>query len=138
MDTLRASTYNKKNNWEYVMAKQQPPGLKRIINATGYSFAGLKAAFKNEAAFRQELLLIAILVPLALWLGENALEKAVLIFSLLLVLIVELLNSAIESTNDRVSQERHELTGRAKDIASAAVALSLLNAAIVWLVLLLN
>ena len=120
------------------MAKQQPSGFKRIVNATGYSLAGLKAAFKNEAAFRQELFLITILVPVALWFGENTLEKAVLIFSLLLVLIVELLNSAIESTNDRVSHERHELTGRAKDIASAAVALSLLNAAVVWLLLLLN
>ena len=81
---------------------------------------------------------MVILVPVALWLGENSLEKAVLIFSLLLVLIVELLNSAIESTNDRVSHEQHELTGRAKDIASAAVSLSLLNAAVIWLLILLD
>jgi len=120
------------------MTKRQPTGLKRIVNATGYSLAGLKAAFRNEAAFRQELFLMVILVPVALWLGENSLEKAVLIFSLLLVLIVELLNSAIESTNDRVSHEQHELTGRAKDIASAAVSLSLLNAAVIWLSILLD
>ncbi len=114
------------------MADQDAKGIKRIINAAGYSFCGLKAAFKNEAAFRQEVILVVILMPIGYWLGENTTEKAILIAALLLVLIVELINSAIESTIDRISKEHHELSARAKDIASAAVFLSLINVAIVW------
>jgi diacylglycerol kinase (ATP) len=121
------------------MADQGVTGLKRIVNAAGYSYAGLKAAIKNEAAFRQELLLVAILLPIALWLDEGIIEKALLISSLLLILIVELINSAIESAIDRIGSEQHALSGRAKDIGSAAVFLSLVNAIVIWaLVLIFN
>ncbi|MFW2440453.1 MAG: diacylglycerol kinase [Arenicellales bacterium] len=118
------------------MADQGVTGIKRIINAAGYSYAGLMAAFKNEAAFRQELLLVAILVPVAFWFGEGSIEKALLISSLLLVLIIELINSAIESAIDRIGYEQHEISGRAKDIGSAAVFLALINAAVIWTFLL--
>lgn len=118
------------------MADQGVSGFKRIVNAMDYSIAGLIAAFKNEAAFRQELLLVVILLPVALWLGDGLIEKILLISSLFLVLIVELLNSAIESVVDRIGSEQHELSGRAKDIASAAVSLALLNAFIIWVALL--
>jgi diacylglycerol kinase (ATP) len=107
-------------------------GLTRVINATGYSVKGLKAAFINEAAFRQELLLFVVLAPLALWLGRSGVEQALLIGSLFLVLIVELVNSAIEAVVDRFGSEMHELSGRAKDIGSAAVMLSLANLFVVW------
>jgi len=119
------------------MAYAQHKGWRRLINATGYSWAGLKAAWRNEEAFRQEALLCAALVPVALWLGDSAVEQALLISSLLLVVIVELLNSGIEAVVDRIGQERHELSGRAKDIGSAAVFVALLNAAVVWLLILL-
>lgn len=120
------------------MAAQGVSGVKRLFKATGYSFSGLKAAFKNEAAFRQELLLIVIFVPVAFWFGDGNIEKVLLVSSLLLILIVELINSAIESTIDRVGSEQHELSGRAKDIGSAAVFLALINAAFVWAFLLLT
>ena len=119
------------------MAYAQHKGWRRLVNATGYSWAGLKAAWRNEEAFRQEALLCAALVPVALWLGDSAIEQALLISSLLLVVIVELLNSGIEAVVDRIGQERHELSGRAKDIGSAAVFVALLNAAVVWLLILL-
>ena len=118
------------------MADQGTTGFRRIYNASCYSYAGLKAAYKNEAAFRQELALVLILTPLAFWLGEGAIEKALMISSLLLVLIVKLINSAIESAIDRIGSETHELSGRAKDIGSAAVFLSLINAALIWFFLL--
>ena len=118
------------------MSKPGNTGLTRIIKAAGYSWAGLKAAFKHEAAFRQELTLCLLMLPLALWLGQTGVERALLIGSLLLVLIVELLNSAIEAVVDRFGGEQHELSGRAKDIGSAAVFIALLNAAIVWLLVL--
>jgi len=118
------------------MADQGTSGVKRLFNAIGYSFAGLLAAFKNEAAFRQELALVAILIPVAYWLGGGIIEKVLLISSLLLVLIVELINSAIESAIDRIGSEQHELSGRAKDIGSAAVFLALINAAFIWTLLL--
>jgi len=119
------------------MADQGVSGIKRIINAIGYSYAGLIAAFKNEAAFRQELLLIVILLPVAYWLGEGIIEKVLLTSSLLLILIVELINSAIESAIDRIGSEQHELSGRAKDIGSAAVFIALLNALVIWVSLLI-
>ena len=119
------------------MADQGTSGFKRIYNATGYSLAGLVATYKNEAAFRQELFLVAILAPIAIWLGEGMIEKVLLISSLMLILIVELINSAIESTIDRIGREQHELSGRAKDIGSAAVALSLINAVVIWVLLLI-
>lgn len=114
------------------MAKRQPGGFQRIINATGYSIAGLKAAWRNEAAFRQELLLLALLFPAALWLGSDMIQRMLLIGSLLLVLIVELVNSAVEAAIDRIGPERHALSGRAKDFGSAAVMISLVGAALTW------
>jgi diacylglycerol kinase (ATP) len=111
-------------------------GIKRLINAIGYSFAGFKVAFKKEDAFRQEVLMTLILFPLAIYLSTNAIELVLLIFSTLLVPIVELLNSAIEATVDRISLEEHKLAKRAKDIGSAAVFLSLVNLSAVWLIVL--
>lgn len=119
------------------MANQQATGLRRIINATGYSWLGLKAAFKHEAAFRQEILLLVIGVPLVLYLTPDSIERALMIGSLLLILIVELFNSAIEAVVDRFGGEHHELSGRAKDIGSAAVLLALINAGVIWLLVLL-
>ena len=114
------------------MAFQNHTGWRRLVNATGYSWAGLRAAWRNEEAFRQEGLLCALLVPVALWLGDSPVERALLIGSLLLIVIVELLNTGIEAAIDRIGPERHELSGRAKDIGSAAVFMALLNAAVVW------
>ena len=110
-------------------------GIKRLINAIGYSFAGFKVAFKKEDAFRQEVFMTLILVPLAIYISTNAIELVLLIFSTLLVPIVELLNSAIEATVDRISLEKHKLAKRAKDIGSAAVFLSLVNLSAVWLII---
>lgn len=107
-------------------------GLTRIIKAAGYSWQGLKAAFKHEAAFRQELLGLMVLTPIAFWLGRTAVEYALLIGSILLLLIVELINSAIEATVDRFGGEMHKLSGRAKDIGSAAVMVTLVNSTLVW------
>jgi diacylglycerol kinase (ATP) len=107
-------------------------GLRRLLNAFGYSMAGIKAAYKNEDAFRQEVLMAIVLIPLALYLGETGLEKAIMIASVLFVIIVELLNSSIEATVDRISLENHNLAKRAKDIGSAAVLVSLINLAVVW------
>lgn len=111
-------------------------GLRRLLNATRYSWAGLAEAARHEAAFRQELLLAAVLVPLGLFLGNDGVERALLVGSMLFVLAIELLNSAIEATVDRVSLDDHDLAKRAKDIASAAVMLALVNAAVVWLLIL--
>ncbi len=112
-------------------------GFKRLFNALFYSLDGFRAAFKHEDAFRQEALLAAVAVPLALWLGKTGVERALMIASVLLVLIVELLNSAIEAAVDRISLEHHHLIKRAKDMGSAAVLVSLINAAVVWGILLL-
>lgn len=113
-------------------------GLRRVWNALFYSIAGMRAAFAHEAAFRQEVVLAALLIPLALWLPANGLGKALMIGSMLLVLIVELLNSAVEAAVDRISLENHQLAKRAKDIGSAAVMLALVNVAIVWVLVLLG
>jgi len=115
------------------MNKPGNQGVQRVINAVGYSWAGLKAAFMHEAAFRQELCLFALLIPIALWLGNSGVEQALLISSLFLVLIVELVNSAIEAIVDRIGPELHELSGRAKDIGSAAVLVAIINVLVVWL-----
>ena len=112
-------------------------GFRRLINATRNSLEGLAAAMRHEAAFRQELLLAAVLVPLGLWLGENGVERALLVGTVLMMLLVELLNSAIEAVVDRVSLENHELAKRAKDYGSAAVMMALAATAAVWLSLLL-
>lgn len=118
------------------MPKPGKTGIARIIDATRYSMQGLKAAFVNEAAFRQELLLCVVLIPLGLWLGADGVERALLIGSLLLVLMVELLNSAVEAVVDRVDTDWSPLAGRAKDIGSAAVFISLLNAGTIWILVL--
>ncbi len=111
-------------------------GLRRLMNALGYSFAGFRAAYKHEDAFRQEVLLATFLIPLALWLPESAIGKAMMIGSVLLVIIVELVNSAIEATVDRISLENHDLAKRAKDIGSSAVLVSLINVLVVWVLVL--
>ena len=108
-------------------------GFKRIVLAAGYSAKGLRAAFVNEAAFRQELLLALVLVPLALWLDVEPTQRLLMIAALVVVLITELMNSAIEAVVDRIGAERHELSGRAKDIGSAAVLLALLLCASIWI-----
>ena len=108
-------------------------GLDRVVRATGYSMAGLVSAYRGESAFRQEFWLAALMFPLAFWLGRGWIEVSLLIGSLMLVLIVELLNSGIEAAIDRVSYELHDLSKRAKDLASAAVFLSLMLCAGVWL-----
>jgi len=113
-------------------------GLQRLINATRYSLAGLGEAVRRETAFQQELLLAALLVPLALWWGDDGTERALMIGSLVLVLIVELVNSAIEATVDRVSLDAHPLAKRAKDLGSAAVMLALGNVGLVRLLVLLD
>ncbi|TMO28201.1 diacylglycerol kinase [Pseudoalteromonas sp. S4741] len=107
-------------------------GIKRIFKATYCSYLGFKAAFKEEAAFRQELVLSIILLPLSFWLATSILHWALLVSTLLVILIVELLNSAIEALTDRVSTDHHVLSGRAKDMGSAAVTLSLMIALITW------
>jgi diacylglycerol kinase (ATP) len=112
-------------------------GLQRVLNATRYSFEGFAAAARHEDAFRQELMLAVVLVPLGLWLGNDGAERALLAGSVLLVLVVELLNSAVEATVDRVSLEDHQLAKRAKDLGSAAVMMSLVTVAAVWLLVLL-
>jgi diacylglycerol kinase (ATP) len=112
-------------------------GLRRILNATRYSLEGVAAAARHEAAFRQELLLAAALVPLGLWLGADGVERALLAGSVLMVLVVELLNSAVEAVVDRASPEHHELAKRAKDYGSAAVMIALATTGLVWVLLLL-
>jgi diacylglycerol kinase (ATP) len=108
-------------------------GFDRVIRATGYSLAGLRAAYRGESAFRQELWLAVLLLPLAFWLGRSWVETALLIALLMLVLIVELLNSGIEAAIDRVSLDLHDLSKRAKDLASAAVFLSVLLCGGIWM-----
>jgi diacylglycerol kinase (ATP) len=110
-------------------------GFKRVVNAFFYSMAGFKAAWINEAAFRQEILAGIIIVPVGFFIGATGTQRAILIGSYLIIPIVELLNSAIESIVDRVGMEKNELSGRAKDIGSAAVFLSICTAAIVWLLI---
>jgi diacylglycerol kinase (ATP) len=107
-------------------------GLDRVIHAAGYSFAGLQGAYRGESAFRQEFWLAAVLLPVAFWLGRGWVEVALLAGSVMIVLIAELLNSAIEAAVDRISFEIHALSKRAKDIGSAAVFLSLLLCAGIW------
>jgi diacylglycerol kinase (ATP) len=112
-------------------------GMQRVINATRYSLEGLAAAARHEDAFRQELILAVVMVPLGLWLGADGVERALLVGSVLMVLVVELLNSAVEATVDRVSLEDHRLAKRAKDFGSAAVMMSLATVGVVWLLVLL-
>ncbi len=120
------------------MAKPGKTGLSRIVDAAGYSAKGLKAAWLHEAAFRQELMLVIAGVPLAWWLANNKFEFLWLILPLFLVLTAELANSAIEAVVDRISDEHHELSGRAKDIGSALVFVCMMFTLIVWAVVLLG
>ncbi len=118
------------------MPKPGKTGATRIIHAFGYALLGLKAAFKNEASFRQELLLAAFMIPAGIYLGADPLEKALLVAVVLLVLIIELLNSALEAIVDRIGGEYHELAGRAKDMGAAAVFISLILVVSIWLIIL--
>jgi diacylglycerol kinase (ATP) len=118
--------------------RPKPRGADRILRASRASWLGLVGAFRNEAAFRQELALAVVVIPLGLWLGHSGVERALLIAPMLLVLVVELLNSAIEATVDRIGMERHALAGLAKDIGSAAVFMSFVLLAAVWLLVLLG
>ena len=124
------------------LAKESPfkgqTGLRRIWNAFNYSLAGLRAALKNEDAFRQECLLAAVLIPVALFLPLPSVARALMVASVMLVLIVELLNSAIEAAIDRISLDRHRLSKRAKDIGSAAVLIALINVLVTWSLVLLG
>jgi len=120
------------------MADRGNKGIVRIIKAGGYSWQGLCAAWRHEAAFRQEIWLAVVMIPLGLYLGGNGVEKALLIGSVLLLLVVEILNSAVEAVVDRVGEEAHELSGRAKDMASAAVALTIVLMALIWFLVLFS
>jgi diacylglycerol kinase (ATP) len=114
------------------MAKTGATGIRRIINAAGYSWQGFKAAYQHEAAFRQELVLMLVLTPVALYYGPSYADKALLIASLVFILLVEILNSALEAAIDRFGDEHHPLSGRAKDMGSAAVFLAFIIAGLVW------
>ena len=121
-----------------VVDRPKPRGLARVLRAVGASLKGLAGAFREEAAFRQELAFAAFVIPLGLWLGQSGIERALLIGPMLLILIVELVNSAIEATVDRIGFERHALAGLAKDIGSAAVFMSFVLLTAVWLLVLLG
>jgi len=121
-----------------VVDRYKPRGLTRVLRAVGASLRGLAGAFREEAAFRQELAFAALVIPLGMWLGHGGIERALLIGPMLLILIVELLNSAIEATVDRIGFERHALAGLAKDIGSAAVLMSFVLLTAVWLLVLLG
>src|SRR5258708_6804789 len=118
--------------------RNKPRGVTRLFRAFGASARGLVGAFRDEAAFRQELAFAMVVIPLAVWLGHNGIERALLIAPVLLILIVELINSAIEATVDRIGLERHVLAGLAKDIGSAAVFMSFILLGTVWLLVLLG
>ena len=120
------------------VGRYKPRGVVRVMRALGASLNGLVGAFREEAAFRQELGLALVVVPLGLWLGHGGVERALLIAPMLLILIVELVNSAIEATVDRIGFERHTLAGLAKDIGSAAVFMSFVLLTAVWLLVLLG
>ena len=113
-------------------------GIRRIILAAKYSWQGLTTCYRKEAAFRQELWLALVLAPVGLWLGDNGIERALLLGSLFMILIAELLNTGIENTVDRFGGEQHKLSGRAKDMGSAAVMLTLLMTAVIWILVLLS
>ena len=119
------------------MAYSGNTGFTRILKATRYSWQGLRAAYRHEEAFRQETWLCALLVPLGLYLGNGGVEKALLVGSALLLPLVEILNSALEAVVDRIGDEHHEMSGRAKDMGSAAVGLAILLTASTWLLVLL-
>jgi len=120
------------------MGSENENVIGHIINAFRYSYAGLESAWKNELAFRGEVVVATIMIPLGIWLGRAAVEQALLIASILLILLTELLNSALEAVVDRIGPERHELSKRAKDMGSAAAFISMVTAALVWIVIALD
>ncbi len=120
------------------MAYSGNKGFTRIMKASQYSWQGLRAAYRHEEAFRQELWLSIVLIPLGFWLGQSGIERALLIGSVIMLLLVEILNSAIEAVVDRIGDEQHELSGRAKDMGSAAVAISIGLVVVVWALVLLD
>ncbi|MFM8481269.1 MAG: diacylglycerol kinase [Gammaproteobacteria bacterium] len=118
--------------------RPKPTGLIRLVNAFGNTWKGYVGAFREEAAFRQELALCVVLFPVGLWLGQNGIERALLVGPIFIILIVELLNSGIEATVDRIGLERHQLSGLAKDLGSAAVFTSFALLAVVWALVLFD
>lgn len=119
------------------LLREKPKGLTRILRAAAASCKGLRGAYRGEAAFRQELGLSILVIPLGLWLGRSGVERALLVAPMMLILIVELLNSAVEATVDRIGLERHVLAGLAKDIGSAAVLMSFVLLGVMWLLVLI-
>jgi diacylglycerol kinase (ATP) len=119
-----------------VMQSEDNKGLRRLVNAMRWTVLGFRSTYKHEEAFRQEVWLCLVMIPLGLWLGETGVERALLVGPLLIVLIVELMNSAIESVVDRISTDHHKLSGRAKDQGSAAVFVSLMLVALCWVLVL--
>jgi diacylglycerol kinase (ATP) len=117
------------------VGKPKKPMLLRLWHAWGYSLAGVRAAWRHEAAFREEIVLFIILAPASFWVGDSTVERALLLGSLFLILIIELLNSAIEAAVDRLGDEYHLLSGRAKDLGSAAVLIALANAFCIWMLI---
>ena len=115
------------------MTKKSSTGFKRIVKAAGFSWQGITSSFKNEAAFRQEVLLAAVLIPLAFYLDVSQVERILMISAIVLVMVVELINTAIEAVVDRIGSEHHELSGMAKDVGSSAVFICLVLAGYVWL-----
>ncbi|MEZ9321253.1 diacylglycerol kinase [Vibrio sp. 10N.261.55.A10] len=115
------------------MTKKSNTGFKRIIKAAGFSWQGITSSFKNEAAFRQEVFMAVVLIPLAFYLDVSQVERILMISSVVLVMVVELINTAIEAVVDRIGSEYHELSGMAKDVGSAAVFICLALAGYVWL-----
>jgi diacylglycerol kinase (ATP) len=118
------------------VAREKPTGLTRVVRAFGYSFQGFGHAWREEAAFRQEAILAAVMIPIGLYLGRSGVERAILVSPVLLILVVEILNSAVEAVVDRSGMERHPLAGMAKDMGSAAVMLSFVLLGTVWLLVL--
>lgn len=118
------------------MSEQKPKGIARLVKAFGYSMKGFAACYKHEEAFRQEVMASFVIIPLGFWLGQTGVERALLISVWMLVPLMELLNSATEAVVDRIGPEHHELSGRAKDVASAAVLLAIFVAIGVWLLVL--
>lgn len=112
--------------------------IRRLLRATKYALSGFRDAFQSQVSIRQEVLIILVMSPVAIWLGESGVERALLIGVLFLILLTELLNAAIEATVDRIGPERHELSRKAKDMAAAAVLVSLITAGIVWLLILFD
>ena len=117
------------------MAIKNETMVRHILNAFVYTYAGLKAAWKNELAFRGEAVVIAVMIPVGIWLGRTPVEWALLIGSCLSILIIELLNSAVEAVVDRIGPEKHELSGRAKDLGSAAAFIAMVSAAVIWILI---